>query len=191
MQDRIHGGPFIGVLDRQLKADVFVHLRGYLGFLGLIEYVIAVEGTAIGVGLRIAVRVGPKRLGLLLLAGAVVSDALRLRAGEQGQVIPQHLALAHQGPGNVKAAVARGAGVHLEDQLHAVVVVVLKNGGIEHDVAAPGINRFACDHRVGVVVIPHRRLDAGQGLVVHAVELQGKLVPVDHRDIDVPGVVVG
>ena len=188
VQYGIHGGLCIGVVDHQLEADVFVHPRGYLGFLGLIHDVVAVEGTAVGVGLRFALRVGPERLGLLLLAGTVVGAALRLRAGEQGQVIPQYPALAHQGPGDVKAAVARGAGVHLEAQLYAVVVVVDKTGAIEHDVAALGINRCALEDRIGVFVVPHRHLDAHQGLVVHAVELQGELVHIDDRDVDVPGV---
>ena len=175
MQRRVHRALAFGVDDFQHEADLGVVHRGNLGLLVIVEYVEIIEGAGIGIGLDAAFRVG------------LYGFALRHRAGQRRQVIDQGRALGHQRPGDVKAAVAGGAGVHIDDQLHAVIVVVDELRGVEHDVAGL-FGRNALDHRIGVVVVLHRRPDAGQGHAIDAVELQGELVLVDDRDVNVPGV---
>ena len=107
------------------------------------------------------------------------------RAGEQHQRLPANAAAAHKGPWDVKAAIALGGSIHLQGDLHLLILVADKIIGIEYDRACIfiGVLRFG----VGAVQICDRHRNAANRSVPDTVQLDGKLIIVDNHDGDISG----
>ena len=154
------------------KIDACVVCFRYDGALILLRNVIAVEGAGIDIGFEI------RSVGGVWRQHPDIGVRPALRPGQRRQRLGAGTAPLHNQPGDAKAAVALGRGIHLQGNLHFLVEVAHKIVGVEHRGTKFGF-RGHCTDGIAVQIL-HCDLYAANIPVVHTLQDDDKVVFSDY-----------